>query len=128
MSDMIRAAHGSLRLIQSCHDRRQLPSIARPGRARAPVPTPVPVPALASMPARAGLIAARNRYAIRLIPSRVFSFYDGGRTIAAAFRPQRDDSSVELCRCTDNHRIAIGNLKRAQAVTLRIPVPKVFAF
>jgi len=60
------------------------------------------------------LIAARNRYAIRLIPSCAVSlvvlFHDCGCGVAAALLPQRDDPSVELCCRTDGQRIAVGNL------------------
>src|SRR5208282_313499 len=88
ISEMTRAAPHRQWEIQSFRDRWQLPSFARLGRAGTPVP---PL-------AGSGLIAARNRYAIRLIPSCVFSSYDCRRAVAAAFRPQRDYSPVELCR------------------------------
>src|SRR5450759_1082177 len=103
---VIRAVPSRLWRTQGCRGRRQLPSCARRGRARAPVPTL----------AKAGLIAARNRYAIRLIPSRVVSSYDCCDAVANAFRPERDYPAVELYRGTCGHRIAIGNLERAQAV------------
>src|ERR1039457_4837471 len=92
INDMINytiiGAHRSLWLMQCCRGRREQPSFARLGRARAPVPTR----------ADAGLVAARNRYSIGLIPSCVFSSYYCCCAIAGAFRPQRYDSPIELYR------------------------------
>src|ERR1022692_2747331 len=107
--NVITTARRMPRQIENCRDHRHLPSFARLGRARAPVPT-------RTFPTRAWLIAARNRYAICLIPSRVFSSYDCRRAIAAVFLPERDDSPVALCCGAYGHWIAIGNFERAQAV------------
>src|SRR5579859_1058732 len=74
----------------------------------------------ASKAATSQLVAARNRDAIGLIPSCVFSSYDCRRAGAGALRPQRDDAPVELCRGTDSGGIPVGDLERAQSVALGV--------
>src|SRR5277367_5551020 len=107
-----------VRRMDGCRVRERKPSPARMERARSSVSPRAIVSVLAPVPI---LVSARNRYAIRLIPSCAFSFHYRRSVVAGLVGPQRRDSSVEFCWRANRHCIAIGNLKGAHSIVFAVP-------